>query len=409
MRKAFQIRGAVKNYEWGKIGLQSAVAQFMKSAFSDFLIDDIPYAELWMGTHDSGPAQIPSLENMKVIDWIQEHPECLGKNITDSYDSSNGLPFLFKVLSVNKALSIQVHPDKKSAEKLREEFPEHYPDSNHKPEIAIALTDFEALCGFRPLQEIKEFLSSIPQLKKLIGEDLFEKFLKSQSLSNLKSLFTVLMACSKDTYQSQLAQVVKTFEEGSLKSNLCKSIQDLFIKTATQYPGDIGCFCLFFLNYLKLKPGEAIFLAANEPHAYLSGDCIESMACSDNVVRAGLTPKFKDVKTLCDMLTYNCRTGEENIFPYVKSQQDPYLQMYTPPIKEFAVDVISLPTSCGTYSIRSINSASILIVTQGIGSYKSDDEENDLTPGSTIFISSEFVIHINPKLEMLMFRSYCNA
>jgi mannose-6-phosphate isomerase len=63
-------------------------------------------------------------------------------------------------------------------------------------------------------------------------------------------------------------------------------------------------FCSLLLNHITLQPGEGVFLAANEPHAYLSGDCVECMACSDNVVRAGLTPKFKDKVTLVDMLTY---------------------------------------------------------------------------------------------------------
>ena len=71
-----------------------------------------------------------------------------------------------------------------------------------------------------------------------------------------------------------------------------------------QYPADIGVISAFFLNYVKLNPGEALYLGANEPHAYLHGECIECMATSDNVVRAGLTPKHLDIQTLCSMLTY---------------------------------------------------------------------------------------------------------
>jgi mannose-6-phosphate isomerase class I len=78
----------------------------------------------------------------------------------------------------------------------------------------------------------------------------------------------------------------------------------LVLRLENQYPSDIGVIAAFFLNHVKLKPGEALFLGANEPHAYLSGECVECMATSDNVVRAGLTPKFIDVPTLCSMLTY---------------------------------------------------------------------------------------------------------
>jgi mannose-6-phosphate isomerase len=79
----------------------------------------------------------------------------------------------------------------------------------------------------------------------------------------------------------------------------------LVLSLEKQYPGDVGVLSAFFMNYVKLSPGEALYVGANEPHAYLSGDCIECMATSDNVVRAGLTPKYRDVQTLCSMLTYN--------------------------------------------------------------------------------------------------------
>ena len=78
----------------------------------------------------------------------------------------------------------------------------------------------------------------------------------------------------------------------------------LVLQLEKQYPDDVGVIAAFFLNYVKLTPGEALHLGANEPHAYISGECIECMATSDNVIRAGLTPKFRDVQTLCAMLTY---------------------------------------------------------------------------------------------------------
>lgn len=90
------------------------------------------------------------------------------------------------------------------------------------------------------------------------------------------------------------------------------ALEKLVIRLDNEYPGDIGCFCPYLLNYITLEPGEAMFLDANEPHAYLSGDCVECMACSDNVVRAGLTPKFIDKETLHSMLTYH--TGKPSVY-----------------------------------------------------------------------------------------------
>lgn len=81
--------------------------------------------------------------------------------------------------------------------------------------------------------------------------------------------------------------------------------EELVLRLEKQYPGDVGVISAFFFNYVKLNPGEALYLGANEPHAYIYGECIECMATSDNVVRAGLTPKHRDVRTLCSMLTYN--------------------------------------------------------------------------------------------------------
>ncbi|GFQ92929.1 mannose-6-phosphate isomerase [Trichonephila clavata] len=410
MALVFKVRGAIKNYDWGKLGSQSAVAQLQKAGFYNFNIDEkTPYAELWIGTHDSGPTIIPFINNMKLKDWLTSHTQSLGTNISNAFDVSKGLPFLFKVLSVNKSLSIQAHPDKSTAEKLHREFPDKYPDDNHKPEMAIALTDFEALCGFRPLCEIQTFFKHIPHLQKIIDIKIVDKFMNSTNKDDLKHLFTAVMTCTKNVFESQLEEISKGFQSNQFNNELCFSIRDLFLKTYNQYPGDIGCFCLFFLNYLKLKPGEAIFLAANEPHAYLYGDCVECMACSDNVVRAGLTPKFRDVETLCNMLTYQCKSSEENKFLSIRDPEDPYIKIYNPPVPEFAVDLIELKEKGKSYALKILQSASVLLVVKGKGVYKSENVECELTLGSILYISSGCQVYLNQIHEMLIFRAYCSA
>jgi mannose-6-phosphate isomerase len=116
-------------------------------------------------------------------------------------------------------------------------------------------------------------------------------------------------------------------------------LQKLMVRLDSEYPGgDVGVLAPIFLNYFRLKPGEATFLGPNEPHAYLFGDCIECMACSDNTIRAGLTPKFKDVETLCECLTYRM-SGP----PYFKPEEiAPNVVEYAPPVPEFAVQKISV-------------------------------------------------------------------
>lgn len=102
----------VQNYDWGKIGSKSIVAQLCANMDKQFTIDEIrPYAELWMGTHVNGPSIVKSTgETLDLA--IKNHPEYLGDETARLFN--NELPFLFKVLSVNKALSIQAHPTKVS-------------------------------------------------------------------------------------------------------------------------------------------------------------------------------------------------------------------------------------------------------------------------------------------------------
>lgn len=150
-----ELEYTVQNYDWGKKGLNSIVARLLKEAYPETdIIDDKCYAELWMGTHPNGPSRIKS-NNKPLLGLIKEHPEYTGDVRIGSDDD---LSYLFKVLSVEKALSIQVHPSKDLAKKLHDDQPHIYKDPNHKPELAIALTPFQALCGFRPMAEIKKFL-----------------------------------------------------------------------------------------------------------------------------------------------------------------------------------------------------------------------------------------------------------
>jgi mannose-6-phosphate isomerase len=131
---------------------------------------------------------------------------------------------------------------------------------------------------------------------------------KDSEFVDLKELFGRFMSCSNEVAIEQLRRMVDRLEQikkSSLTSfSVDYPLEDLLLRLYEQYPDDVGVFCPLLMNYLKLKEGESFFIAANVPHAYLSGDCIECMALSDNVVRAGLTPKFKDVETLCAMLDY---------------------------------------------------------------------------------------------------------
>jgi mannose-6-phosphate isomerase len=119
-----------------------------------------------MGTHPNGPSLLHENENISLSSWLENHSNAVGY----TPEESNELPFMLKILSIQTALSIQVHPNKALAFQLHQKQPHLYKDPNHKPEMSIALTPFEALCGFRPLSEIYYHLRTYPEFAEMIGE-----------------------------------------------------------------------------------------------------------------------------------------------------------------------------------------------------------------------------------------------
>ncbi|KAK9876685.1 hypothetical protein WA026_014064 [Henosepilachna vigintioctopunctata] len=322
----------VQNYEWGKAGKNSIVAEFFKSSQPKVEVDENkPYAELWMGCHPSMTCKVKDGEK-SLHEVIQENPSLLGERVVDKFGKQ--IPFLFKVLSINKALSIQAHPSKKLAKELHVKQPDIYKDDNYKPEMAIALTPFEALCGFRPVCEIKAYLKAVPELRSLAPncnmEDDFEL---------VKTAFKSVLQTPKEKIEIEVNNLLDRLSRIEKEQKVFENVE-LIQKLSKQFPGDKGIFMVYFLNYLKLQKGEAIFLGECEPHAYISGDCIECMACSDNVVRAGLTPKLIDVDTLVSMLTYHCAPPNEKL---LKSQgEDAFSRVFRPPVPDFAVAHIKI-------------------------------------------------------------------
>jgi len=266
-----EIKCAVQCYAWGKIGLTSAVAQLAQHSPSFKLEEDRPYSEFWMGTHPNGPSKVLGGENELLLsDWIDANLDVLGPRVKETFDGK--LPFLFKVLSVNKALSIQAHPNKSHATVLHKERPEIYKDPNHKPEIAIALTPFEGLCGFRPLAEIQKYVNTVPELAGVIGQDAANALTSGSDSLALKKAFRALMTSSPDVVSQQLNTLLERLrEKKSSGHDISEQCGELVLRLNSQFPGDVGCFCIYFLNHIVLQPGEAMFLGPNLPHAYLAG------------------------------------------------------------------------------------------------------------------------------------------
>ncbi|XP_004364906.1 mannose-6-phosphate isomerase [Capsaspora owczarzaki ATCC 30864] len=377
------VLGAVQNYAWGRLGSASNVAQLafanaQSSPADRFAIDEnAPYAELWMGTHPKAPLRFKS-EAGNVVGPARP--------ITDDARFAT-LPFLFKVLSIKKALSIQAHPTKDLARVLHARDPQNYPDDNHKPELAIALTDFVALCGFRPLERIRDAICSVPELASLVGgkdsaQALLDGPVDARRLA-LKRVFSCLMKADRDSVSKQLQLLVDRLQS---QPNLNEDEDSkLILHVVQDFPGDVGCFVIYFLNVVHLKPGEGMFLAANEPHAYIKGDCIECMSSSDNVVRAGLTPKFMDVDVLLEMLTYESRLPAEQLLHPKKQPSLGFVATFQPPVQEFAVTRAVAETTGAQLELAAQPGPSLLIVTSGAAVVKSSGDQS-VAYGSVLYI-----------------------
>jgi len=389
-----------------------------------------------MGTHPSNPSK-DLLTKRTLLDLVQDNQALLSQDISSRFGLK--LPFLFKVLSIGKALSIQAHPNKQLAEQLHKKDSKNYPDDNHKPEMTIAITSFDGLCGFRPLAEIAHFLSTVPSLKKLVGEKEAEEYqsaIKGQETSDkkqdeeknkkaLQKAFGSLMNAKKADIESASKDLIASaqkegpdFAGGGLQSTSGKELADLVIRLDGQFPGDIGLFVLFFLNYVKLEVGEAMFLKADDIHAYLSGDIIECMAASDNVVRAGFTPKFKDVDTLIDMLTYSYAPIEEQKmdpvdYPYATLNASAYSSgsqaiLYDPPIDEFSVVKTDLKKKGAKATFEQIAGPSIFICTSGTGKISVGPKAEEVKPGYVYFVGATAEVVLESESEdFTTFKAFC--
>ncbi|KAJ5382464.1 Mannose-6-phosphate isomerase [Penicillium concentricum] len=417
-----RLQCGVNSYDWGKVGQESAAARYAATtAAPDFVIEaEKPYAELWMGTHPSLPSKDVETQRT-LLDMVQDNQALLSTEISERFGGR--LPFLFKVLSIRKALSIQAHPNKKLAEQLHARDPKNYPDDNHKPEMTIAITPFEGLCGFRPLAEITHFLQAVEPLRTLVGNQAasdFEQLVKGNENSDdpaviqknkeaLRSIFTTLMQSSSEKVETACNDLISAADSnpdsfatlsGEVETNPTNPAELAAIakRLDGQFPNDIGLFIFFFLNFVKMEPGEAMFLKADDIHAYISGDIIECMASSDNVVRAGFTPKFKDVDTLTQMLTYSYAPIEEQKlqatdYPYVILNATAYssassAMLYDPPIDEFSVIKTDLNRTGAKATFDPIDGPSIFICTRGKGKITVGNKTEEVQEGYVFFVGA---------------------
>lgn len=255
-----------QNYAWGRFAEESLVHKFMVKQDPEFLTKtDIPYAELWMGAHKKGESSVlippESPEDEPLIMPISEF-------LQGKYNKK--LPYLFKILSIKKCLSIQAHPDKELGRILHEEDPEHYKDPNHKPEMAIAITPLKVFSNFCPKEILIENLSRYPSLKEAVSEEL-ESFAndEGEDSQKLKELFIKAESLGSPIVEAIKEDVDAIEEEERVKRD------ELVLKLYSQFGADIGIVVTLMLNYMELEPGQCFAMRPKEPHAYFEGECFE--------------------------------------------------------------------------------------------------------------------------------------
>lgn len=279
-----------------------------------------------------------------------------------------------------------------------------------------------------PIPDIKTYLSVVPEFNALIPEHVVRRFegaSVSEEKTALKELFSCLMTADVEKVKKQVSNLVERYQGGG-EARAEEGIKDLVLTLNSQFPGDVGIFCSFVLNCVDLKPREAIFLGAGEPHAYVAGgpwfvsfritvthqvsspDIIECMANSDNVIRAGLTPKLKDIPNLVNGLTYKTSKVDKHMITPEPFQFGQYTTIYDPPIPEFTVLEVDIPQN-DTSIHEALNGPSVAIVTGGFGSVGWDDGSDivQLCAGSVVFIGANTQAIFRSKDQgMIMYRAF---
>lgn len=285
----YRLQPALQNYAWGS---RDQIPHFL-----DIQVSEAPVAEAWFGAHPDAPTQVQGWGRLDAL--LARHPEYLGEDVLDQFDGR--LPYLLKLISAHTPLSLQVHPNKRQAarayrkQELRRTAPEerNYTDANHKPELLYALSEFHAVCGFRAPRRAYELLAGMDDP---MAASLRRRLLIRPHHRGMQAAFSYLLEHADSDAVARLAQICRErLQAGNSPSERTDQIVTML---AEQFPGDAGAVAPLLLNPVTLQPGQALFVPAGCVHAYMKGFGIEIMANSNNVLRAGLTPKRVDRKEL---------------------------------------------------------------------------------------------------------------
>ncbi len=397
----YRLKNTIQHYAWGS-------KTFIPELMGESSPAEKPCAELWMGAHTRAPSLVIAAEgDLPLSELIRQDPEGMLGN-----RESGRLPFLFKVLAAAHPLSIQAHPNIAQAREgyerenaagiLPDAFNRNYKDPNHKPELICALTPFDALSGFRDLNEIAGLLSHLGIDRKM---PVTASFINAPDPNSLQFLFSEILNLSgnqKSEFLAHLSRAVNRIERRSKEDELTF---DWTTKLLKLYPDDIGAFAPILLNTVRLQPGEALYMNAGILHAYLNGSGIEIMANSDNVLRGGLTSKYVDIPELLKALIF---TGSPARI--IRPETTDRIEfVYPTPAREFQLSRIDLHDS-NLFKPKTRTGAEIILSVDGVAQVarKGGDQKLPIKRGESIFIpfaAGEYTI----QGQATLYRAIANA
>lgn len=380
----YKLRNIIQTYNWGSITSLHEMFNIENPMHS-------PQAEMWMGAHRRGCSEIAN-QGTALSDLLDEDtPNMLGSYTAMRFGE---LPYLLKVIAAESPLSIQVHPSKVKAEEgfQREErlgIPNdasnrNYKDDNHKPELVYALTFFLALNGFRPIEEIIALFGelNIPSMNPAL-----QSLITQPNESGLKAFFKHIMTLSERDKQDALTELGKSLTLPA-KSHLARDAFHTIEILLGHYKNDLGLFTPLLLNIVELAPGEAMFLHAETPHAYISGTALEIMANSDNVIRAGLTSKHIDINELFQNLSFEPRPAySSRVKPVEKGSR----LNFPVPVDDFCFDIIYSKEFDQKYYTRS---AEILFCISGNVIIVTSEQTISITRGESVFVTCDSCFYL---------------
>ncbi|XP_014284728.1 probable mannose-6-phosphate isomerase isoform X2 [Halyomorpha halys] len=327
-----ELSGRLSCNEWGKRGSKSmAGVYYWHRRKRNLLSEDIPYSTLIFSDNASERPTVLEPSKEPLHTFIEKSPGIIGKY---SEFFKNVLPFQIKIICLENGMALGCHPHQVHAERLHSACPGRFSSKEHKPKLVIALKYLEVMAGFRPRNQITSFVSGVPELSIVIPLSTIEDYLIREDIVYLKRMFYYLMSASYEEIKLSLDIFFARMEKADCKM---KSSVNYFVlkKLYEQFSYDCGVYAPLFLNHIILNPGQAIFLPSGTVHTYLHGDCLEVGTSSQNILRCGLTCKFKDIDEFLNIADFSpCYVSHLILEPIVV---DIFHTSFVPPAKEMQV------------------------------------------------------------------------